>query len=367
MPASTGHLIEDIYEAAILPELWPAVLERIAANVKAVGGVLFAVDSLKRGSWTASPRLFGVMQQVVENFADRNIRPQRALAKRHAGFLADLDFLTEEEKRRDPLYAELLKPSGLAWACGSVIPVPSGDLLVFDFERTADMGPFHRTSLDALDTYRPHLARAGLLASRLQLQRAEAVAAIMQALGLPGAVVGRNGRVLAMNALMEKLAPQVYTRAHDRLTTAHRSSSEILNDALIRIEQQQLVRSIAIQAYEDKPALVGHVIPIAKQAHDIFSNAAALFVATPLTTPVAPDVGLLCGLFDLTPTEDRVARAIAQGHNVESSSTLLSVSQETVRSHLKRIMAKTGTARQAELVRLLAGTTSLPLPGKDDV
>ncbi|TIV59094.1 helix-turn-helix transcriptional regulator [Mesorhizobium sp.] len=358
-----GSVLDAIFEAAVLPELWPAVLDRLASRVGAVGGVLFAVDNLKKGQWTASKRLFDVMERVAESFAERNTRPQRALSKGYAGFMADLDFLTPEEKEEDPLFAELLKPNGLAWACGSVIPVPNGDLLVFDFERATEAGSFDRPSLHLLDGYRPHLARAGVMASRLQVERAQNAAAVMQALGLPGAVLGNSGQVLAMNPLMEQLEPQIYARARDRLTLAHPRSNEILNMALAEIEADNAaVRSIAVPAVEGKSSLVGHIIPIRRQAHDIFSRATTLFVATPLAAPSAPRPGLLCGLFDLTPAEDRVARTIAEGHSVESGAAALSVSTETVRSQLKSVMAKTGTSRQAELVQLLAGTTTFSLP-----
>lgn len=136
----------------------------------------------------------------------------------------------------------------------------------------------------------------------------------------------------------------------------------MLAEALAGIDREGgAVRSIPVPATEDAPALVAHVIPIRRQAHDIFARATALFVATPLATPAAPHVDLLCGLFDLTPAEDRVARAFAEGHSVESAAGALGVSQETIRSQLKSVMAKTGTTRQAELARLLAGTTSFPL------
>jgi len=359
--AVADELVDAIYEAAVLPETWPAVLERIAQSVQAVGGVLFAVDGLRGGSWAASEALVHVMGPVAE-MAERNTRPQRGLAKRYAGFMADLDFLTLDEKESDPLYTEILKPNGLAWGCGSVIPVPSGDLLVFDFERTSEVGVFDRTSLDTLDSYRPHLARAGLMASRLQLACAQTATTVMQTLGLPGAVIGSRGRVLAMNDLLEKLSPQIYARARDRLTLDHAPANAILEQALADIEtRNEAVRSIAVPAGLDGISLVGHVIPIRRQAHDIFALATALFVATPLAAPASPDIGLLCGLFDLTPAEDRVARAFAEGHSVESSAAALSISPETVRTQLKRVMAKTGTSRQAELVQLLAGTTSFPL------
>ena len=64
---------------------------------------------------------------------------------------------------------------------------------------------------------------------------------------------------------------------------------------------------------------------------------------------------VLSGLFDLSPAEVRVAREIAQATTVEQTAAKLGVTVETVRTHLKRVMLKTGTNRQAELVKVLMG------------
>jgi DNA-binding CsgD family transcriptional regulator len=74
-----------------------------------------------------------------------------------------------------------------------------------------------------------------------------------------------------------------------------------------------------------------------------------------------PDMRVLCGLFDLTPAEARVARGIASAQTPEAVAQSIGISVETARSHLKRIMLKTGTTRQAELVLLLSG---LKAPGR---
>jgi DNA-binding CsgD family transcriptional regulator len=51
-----------------------------------------------------------------------------------------------------------------------------------------------------------------------------------------------------------------------------------------------------------------------------------------------------------------VARAIGECRTVEAIAAAFGISQETVRTHLKRVLSKTGLARQAELAALLAGT-----------
>ena len=79
-----------------------------------------------------------------------------------------------------------------------------------------------------------------------------------------------------------------------------------------------------------------------------------------MTPGAAPSQQLLEGLFDLTPAEARVARAIADGDNIEKIAQGSGIARETVRAQLKNIFAKAGTHRQAELVRLFSGRWSGP-------
>jgi DNA-binding CsgD family transcriptional regulator len=63
----------------------------------------------------------------------------------------------------------------------------------------------------------------------------------------------------------------------------------------------------------------------------------------------------LQGLFDLTPAEARVARGVGLAQPLDALASAQGVTYETVRSHLKQVLAKPGLSRQAELVSLLAG------------
>ncbi|OWJ65261.1 hypothetical protein BWR60_20435 [Inquilinus limosus] len=58
--------------------------------------------------------------------------------------------------------------------------------------------------------------------------------------------------------------------------------------------------------------------------------------------------------YGLTPAEARVASGLAAGATLKEIAGLQEMSYETVRLHLKRVFAKTGTNRQADLVQLLA-------------
>lgn len=68
---------------------------------------------------------------------------------------------------------------------------------------------------------------------------------------------------------------------------------------------------------------------------------------------VVLDEGALRGAFGFTPAEARVAVALANGASAAEMATAWGLQVNTVQMHVKRLLAKTRTARQAELVGLL--------------
>lgn len=356
--ASSEELIDEIYEAAAVPELWPNVLARISAIPDGVGGVLFATD-LKETKWLASDFMRPLFQEFVESgWAARNTRPQRLAALKYAGFVTDYDVYTPEELEREPVYLEFYRKKGLGWASGTMLPMPSGDLLVFSFERPYERGPIDRESVDVLDRLRPHLGRAGLLAWRLGLQRAQAAAQALEAVGLPAVVLRGAGRVHAANPSFERLIPDVAQDRAGRLMLADRAADALLERALARLRLGSVagdVQSIPLAAQEDRPPMVVHILPVRRAAHDIFFQATGIVVITPVDRASVPTAEVLQGLFDLTPAEARVARGIAEAQSVDALAAALGVSHHTVRVQLKAVLAKTGLNRQAELANLLSG------------
>ncbi len=61
----------------------------------------------------------------------------------------------------------------------------------------------------------------------------------------------------------------------------------------------------------------------------------------------------IAACFDLTPAETRTLEQLAQGSSVAETAGALAVSQNTVKTHLQNIFAKTGSSRQPQLVRLV--------------
>src|SRR5262249_37737130 len=129
-----------------------------------------------------------------------------------------------------------------------------------------------------------------------------------------------------------------------------------LRDAIAAIDAAGgSVRSFPVRDTGAEAMMVAHVIPIRLSARDIFVRCAAALVLTPVTMPEAPPVELVQSFFDLTPAEARVARHLASGKTVEDIAATGGTSTNTIRTHVRGVLEKTGCNRQADVVALLTG------------
>jgi DNA-binding CsgD family transcriptional regulator len=81
---------------------------------------------------------------------------------------------------------------------------------------------------------------------------------------------------------------------------------------------------------------------------------AAIYVTDPEQMPEKTEA-VFIRLYGLTPAEAKVAAVIVRGRSGPQAAEELNLSYNTIKSHLKRIFAKTGTARQGDLIRLIVG------------
>jgi DNA-binding CsgD family transcriptional regulator len=350
--------IDRIYEAAIVPEMWPELLEAISARSRAVGGVLFTANSQYQG-WTASPAFAPLFRDFLEKgWGERNQRRERGLQRDLRGFFTDHDIFTQAEIDTDPSY-DYLRSMGCGLCAALAAPVPSGDVIAFSWERSHKVGPYDPETLDSFNRLAAHLQRAALIAGRLGLEKARAAAETMRAIGLPAAVLSHSNKLLVANDLFTPLIPGVLQDRQVRVAftdpRADAQFQQIVDRLLFGDLVADQVQSLPIAAHEDRPPMVAHVVPIRRRAGDVFSAASCMLVITALSAGASPQAALIQALFDLTPAEARVAQAIAGGAQPAEIAKQQGVRIETVRTQMKGVFAKTGTARQAELALLLSG------------
>jgi len=352
------ELVDRFYEAAAIPEFWPAICSELCRAVDSYSVILFDVAPDQTHSYVCSPSAEAIMAAFSSSpLRFQNIRPVRALQRSPSSFARDIELMSQEELDVDPVYTHFMRPYGLKYAAGCAIQEPSGHTLVFDVQKEDFKSGFAQDEINTLNGYKPDLARATLLASRLAFQQATTMTSTLSAVGLPAAVIGAAGNVVSMNSEMEDLNSRIRTGAQNRISLGQVESNKLLQDIL---EQTKLglipsVQSIPIAADFENPALVLHLLPVKRNARDIFSRSTTILIATPVGEVGPPDLRVICGLFDLTAGEARVAREVAVGTSIEDIAKKTGLTVQTVRTYLKLIFSKTGTSRQSQLTALLSG------------
>ncbi len=173
-----------------------------------------------------------------------------------------------------------------------------------------------------------------------------------------------DGRVISANDPSSALSAYVRWRAHDRVSLVDAAADGLLRQAMEALDHDRVgaPRSFAARSGDDAGPMIANLVPIRGAARDIFVRCAAVLVMTPVGSSQAPATELVQSLYDLTPAEARIARGLVAGKTLEEIAAEQSVSRNTVRTHLRGVMEKTGCKRQAEVVALLGGLAALGRP-----
>lgn len=350
----TEQIIAGIYEAAALPERWPDVLERLAARSGGRGGNLirFGNDHVQIVSTPSVAALTAEFDSLGYNA--QNTRLTRLLARsEHAGFLTDCDLHSQDELDTLPMYRDFLKPHRSDAGAATIIQGAGHDALILAVEQF-DSHAHSREGARLLDPFRPHLARSLTLVAQLRMQRVQAAIAALDMVSVAAAVIDPAGRIEASNALFDRNVERLLDERDGRLHATAPASDKLLRDALTRLSQYRRGSSLPLLDPAGGPTCAMHLVPMHGQARDLFDSAGAVVIVASASNPTVPGADLIRILFDLTPAEARVARAVAMGRSPTEVASDHGISVGTVRSQLKQVFAKTGVGRQTELAVMLA-------------
>ena len=371
-----SDLVHRIYAASAEPNRWP---DAVAAVAQSMGGMQACLLTPYAGPhnggllfpWRVEEK---DLVRWATKYIDHDVWSQSALRKRlwrDGNVVTDEDLLSQEELRASVFYKEFLSPMGVARLCTGAIfsgapGLPATTLSVYRGPDDPAFGPHDREFMRLLV---PHLSRSLGLMHRLGLARQQ-VASMRAALDRLS--VGVFLLDASMGVLFANQAGQQVLARGDGLRqdaqgclngrgrpgpgTIARRLEHWLADLVALPELQRpgfgevfkLHRSQANAHYNvqccplspEDPLLLG------EGAHHI------VFVTDPRQVDMPAQADLQAQL-GLTPAECRVTNGLAQGATYREVACTLGIGEETVRSHVKSVYAKTRTNNKAGLTRLV--------------
>jgi DNA-binding CsgD family transcriptional regulator len=205
------------------------------------------------------------------------------------------------------------------------------------------------------------------MCSPLDASLAAAMADALDNLSASVFLVDAEGRIVHANAAAQLVlaARDVLCSAAGRLTACDAAANRILQDALsgggnrnVPIDNKGMALPLMAR---DGTRYVASVLPLTagvrRRSGMAYAATAAVFVnEAVLDARSLPEI--IVKAYKLTPTELRILLAVIEGGGIREVAEALGVAESTVKTHLGRVFEKTGTSRQADLVRLIAGFSS---------
>jgi DNA-binding CsgD family transcriptional regulator len=363
-------LIEMIYATVQNRSIWPVVMDRIAAAME--GETLWLWAPFPESSVPNVLVLRDMPRKVWYTFATHYALDNPVAKAAQLRLSPDItwlsnDAITDAELEHSESYTYFFKPNDMHYAAGWPIPLPNLPTAHFSCQRPKRMGPFDARADIVFQTLKPHLQRALTLHYQFGTLHAQSLGwrAALDAFDYAVFGLDANGMVVLSN-----LHAEAMSSAGDgiKVVQSRLCAAESCCDGQLR----KLISDAVSAGTGNGPSSGGSLLLERRSANPPLrvtatpfcaplvlgspTIAALVFVSDPAKTPLSRSA-VLRALYGLTPAESRVADMLLQELEILQVASRLGITLETGRMYVKRILAKTGVSRQAELVRLMV---SLP-------
>lgn len=251
-----------------------------------------------------------------------------------------------------------LQPAGIHHMVILPINEPHGMRAWVCIARTRPATEFSFQDLGLINAIAPHLFTAlELFAAlkRVELERSLYREAV-NSLSIGTLMVNRKNEIISVDEAASRIIasnPELSIRA-SRLHCTNRASDTMLKNLIDQGLASNTVNFSQALRLPNAPhlsLLVQRTKSYSLQAGDA-SPALAVHISDSRMESRTPESQVMA-LYGLTYTEAALAIHLAHGHTLVEASRMLGLSEQTTRTYSKQIFAKTGTRRQASLVRLL--------------
>ena len=360
-------IADTVYDAAMRGEGWANILDGLKRSLRADAVALIEYDRVAQAGFIhqsigLKPGFAGAYKEC---YAAHDVLLKRLDYSNGASIaVRGEDIASEGLLIGSDFYRDWLAPQELFHSMFQVLMRRDGGHIVCAVSRSESGGRFDDDVMEIFRREAAHLSRAleiHDILCRTTMEREAALAALDQ-VHVGVIFVDDHGKILESNRIANEVLAEndgLMVDRHGlkgRTREATAGLKELIGLATRPDGQGDVMATdtISLERSFDLPDLAVTIcrLPLVGRFLGTNRRAAAIHITSP-ERRFALDPKKLRQLYKLTPAESRLAALLAQGLRLEDVAADLGVSLNTVRTHLKRIFSKTGTDRQAELVRLI--------------
>ncbi|TVR84338.1 MAG: LuxR family transcriptional regulator [Rhodospirillales bacterium] len=365
--AALVDLVSDFYGASMDGRFWPTALAKLR---DALDARLCALASHDFATATGGlQHAVGVDVSLIASYGDVYLESNPWLQREDpfrtpGAVLIGSEMVSEKLAHANDFARHWLGPQGLSHQLFAVLERQGAQISYLLVARLSDQKPFGDAEAALLRRLMPYLQRglrAGAMLRRSQNVRQVALDTLdLMPIGV--ILVSLGGVPLATNrtarAVLSDREVFVVGRLGLEMIREGRRVRlrDLIAEALHAGPRNRAARTTAFSiARTSGGRPVSVLVSPVRSSGDTAGweePAAVVFVGDPEHAGEVDEIRLR-QIYGLTGAEARVAALLANGYRLDEIAELLDVAYETIRKHLKQIFCKTGTGRQAELVRMV--------------
>jgi len=365
------QILDLIYDAAGEHELWPSVLTAIADATRSEGGILF-------GQSVAAEQVYfdfngRLDQECNRTYQERHMQNpwSAAMEDMPVGRLAFSDEVVAlSELENSDFYNDVLHPQGIGHNAMIALAARDDFRVAFNICRRKSNGEFGAIERKTLEALAPHLRRSVTLGFRLTgyLALRKAAFDLIEALAEGVVLMGPRGHVLFANNKACSLEGESTLKLKPSFTTWSAPHSRRLGRLVTATLGGGAGGMMSVPSFDRGRLLTILVVGLRSREMNILGEAqirnaaCAAFVIDPVRRGTVGTQQLM-DAYSLTRAEARVAISALAGVTAAEAGDALGLSRNTVKTHLRRVFAKTKTRGHAELAALLASFGFVNSPG----
>ncbi|MGH6735509.1 MAG: helix-turn-helix transcriptional regulator [Methyloceanibacter sp.] len=364
-------LVGTAYDAAIDPELWPDAVAEVCRFLNCASGAVGAADLLRHDAnfliqWGYPPDAW---QDYLDNYYYRNPTIPQSSRSRIGEIMTLAGLPNYPEIIGSEFFTDWVAPLGIVDVVQGTLDKTASSISLLTCARHKDVGLVGEAEIRRMRLIMPHFRRAVLIGKLLDMRALQAATFAEAIDGLATGVflVSPLGEIVHANAAGQavldegdplKLVRGILVAADERVQSSLRKAFAAALEGDAAIEAGGIALPLLSP---DGGRFVAHVLPLtsgARHAAGAYHSATAALFVREASIDLPAAINAAGQLYGLTPAEEKVLRAVIEVGGIAPVASLLGASHSTVKTHLEHLFEKTGTRRQAELVKLIAGLDS---------
>lgn len=362
-----SELIGAIYDCALDPDRWDETLDQVREFLISANSTLYVFDLANK-----TQRLHRVVG-VEPHWQQRMIEWGDSIAEIYEHIDAATWPLDKIFVMRRELSDEFLRNNFyfMNWA----VPQGIDDLLQVVLLRSATrmsalaMGRYGRDGhvtdreVQLCQLLAPHLRRSIAISDLIDMKtvEADALGNSLDALSAGVVLVAEDAGVIHVNRMAEAMLEEGWPirSAEGRLSVGDAGTRDRLRRVIgMAARSDEAIGAAGIGmalASSVRGVATAHVLPLGHgglRTRLAPRAVAAVFISSEASRAQVALEGV-AETFSLTPAESRLLGRLAIGDSIDDAATALGVARPTVKTHLARILSKTGSRRQADLLALV--------------